>query len=64
MSHMHLRMLLRLLEIADTLAALALEEHIMLLLLLAVVTVHAVATSFIAQRIISPLLRAGPPRQN
>ena len=61
---MHLRMLLRLLEVADTFAALALEEHIMLLLLLAVVTVHAVATSFIAQRIISPLLRAGSPRQN
>ena len=57
-------MLLRLLEIADTLAALALEEHIMLLLLLAMVTVHAVTASFIAQRIISPLLRAGSPRQN
>ena len=49
MGHMHLGMLLRLLEIADTLAALALEEHVMLLLLLAVVTVHTVATSLIAQ---------------
>ena len=42
-------MLLRLLEIADTLAALALEEHIMLLLLLTVITVHAVTASFVAQ---------------
>ena len=49
MSHMHLGMLLGLLEIADTLAALALEEHVMLLLLLAMVTVHTVAASFVAQ---------------
>lgn len=49
MSHMHLGMLLRLLEIADTLAALALEEHVMLLLLLAMITVHTVTTSFVTQ---------------
>ena len=49
MSHMHLRMLLRLLKIADTLATLALEEHVMLLLLLAMVAVHAITASFVAQ---------------
>ena len=49
MSHMHLGMLLRLLEVADTLAALALEEHVMLLLLLAMVAVHAITASFVAQ---------------
>ena len=46
---MHLRMLLRLLEIADTLATLALEEHVMLLLLLAMIAVHTVTASFVAQ---------------
>ena len=52
-------------RLCSSLAAVALEEASDLLLPLAVIAIHAVAAATLAQiRVVSPLLRAGAPRQN